>query len=253
MGANKLEAFTIEEIKRGEVRGADYNPRQISESARKKLRKFLRENGLWCPLVMNKRTGNLVSGHQRLEIMDALMRTSDYRLTMSIVDVDEKTEISGNVFMNNPSAQGEWDIFLLKDLKEMFPDIDYESDFGFDISEIEVMFGDIQKEIETGVADGFTPDPVRETRTAAKEELTAEDYRALKAASRAKAKAENAENGSYNLDEADYAVTIVFPNNHEKHSFMRKIHKPEKEKYLKSTALMDIYNHVYDLSILGGQ
>ena len=35
---NKYEKFTIERIKRNEIHGADYNPRRISESAKKKLK-----------------------------------------------------------------------------------------------------------------------------------------------------------------------------------------------------------------------
>jgi ParB-like chromosome segregation protein Spo0J len=105
MGANKLEAFTIEVVNRKDIHGADYNPRKITESAKKKLRKFLKENGLWEPLILNKRTMTLVSGHQRLSIMDSLLRKDDYDLTMSIIDVDEKLEVSGNVFMNITSRQ----------------------------------------------------------------------------------------------------------------------------------------------------
>jgi hypothetical protein len=56
MGANELEKFTIEVINRKDIHGADYNPRIITEAAKKKLRKFLKENGLWSPLVLNKRT-----------------------------------------------------------------------------------------------------------------------------------------------------------------------------------------------------
>ena len=241
MGANKLEAFTIEIINRKDIHGADYNPRKITEAARKKLRKFLKDNGLWEPLVLNKRTMTLVSGHQRLSIMDSLLRKDDYDLTMSVVDVDEKTEVSGNVFMNNQSAMGEWDIFALQDIKDIFPDIDYKIDMGFDESDITILFGRQEEE-----------EKLLEEQEAA-QEFTADTFRETKKQMREKAKAENQEGGSYNLADSDYAITIVFPNNHEKHEFMRKIRKPEKETYLKSSILLDIYNHVYDISIFGNK
>ena len=237
MGANKLEAFTIEVINRKDIHGADYNPRKITESAKKKLRKFLKDNGLWSPLVLNKRTMTLISGHQRLSIMDSLLRKDDYDLTMSVVDVDEKLEVSGNVFMNNQSAMGEWDIFALQDIKGLFPDIDFEADMGFDESDINILFGrqeENEKIIEEqAAADEYTPDTFREA----------------KKKSREKAREENESGGSYNLSESDYVIQIVFPNNREKQEFMRKIKKPEKEKYLKSSILLDIYNQVYNLSV----
>jgi hypothetical protein len=241
MGANKLEAFTIEVINRKDIHGADYNPRKITESAKKKLRKFLKENGLWQPLVLNKRTMTLVSGHQRLSIMDSLLRKDDYDLTMSVVEVDEKLEASGNVFMNNQSAMGEWDVTALQDIKGLFPEIDFETDMGFDESDINILFGRQEEEQklieEQAVAEEFTPDTFREA----------------KKKSREKAKSENKNGDSYNLDESDYVIQIVFPNNHEKHEFMKKIRKGEKETYLKSSILLDIYNHVYDISVFSGK
>lgn len=41
------------------------------------------------PLVWNRRTGILVSGHQRLKALDALEGTEDYELTVSVIDVDD--------------------------------------------------------------------------------------------------------------------------------------------------------------------
>jgi hypothetical protein len=237
LGANRLEAFTVEVINRKDIHGADYNPRKITESAKKRLRKFLKENGLWSPLVLNRRTMTLVSGHQRLAIMDSLLRKDDYNLTMSVVDVDEKTEVSGNIFMNNQSAMGEWDVMALQDIGGLFPDIDFEADMGFDQSDIEVMFGRQDKEIEAQLE--------REKA----EEFTTDTFREVKKKSRQKAKAENADGGSYNLADSDYVISIVFPNNHEKHAFMRKIHKPEKETMLKSTVLYDIASGKLDISV----
>jgi hypothetical protein len=236
--ANELEMFDIKIVNRKDIHGADYNPRKISDNAKKKLRKFLKEHGLWCPLVLNERTMTLVSGHQRLAIMDSLLHRDDYDLTMSCVDVDEKTEVSGNVFMNNPSAQGEWDLFLLKDVSELFPELDYEVDLGFDESDIAVMFGveKRQKQMEQAQEEA--------------QEYTADTFRELKKNMRENAKAENATGASYSLADSDYVIQIVFPNNYEKRDFMRKIRKPEKDTMLKSTILYDIYHQVFDLSVL---
>ena len=140
--------------------------------------------------------------------------------------------------MNNDSAQGEWDVFALQDIKNIFPEISFEADLGFDESDINILFG--KQEEEQKILE----------EQAAAEALTADTFREAKKKIREKAKAENQEGGSYNLADSDYVVQVVFPNNHEKHEFMRKIHKLEKELYLKSSIFLDIYNHVYDISIL---
>jgi ParB-like chromosome segregation protein Spo0J len=236
-GANKLENFTIETVKRQDIQGADYNPRKITDSARKKLKDGLKKWGMVQPIVVNKRTMTIVGGHQRIEAMDSLMRTSDYELSCAMVDLDEKDEVSLNVFLNNAAAQGEWDILALKDIGDIFPDIDFETDLGFDESDIAVMFGKQEKIQEA----------IEEQEKA--QEFTTDTFREAKKKSRQKAKAENEEGGSYNLADSDYVVQIVFNNNQEKHDFMRKIHKDPKEIYLKSTVLYDIASGKLDISV----
>ena len=107
---SKYQKFEVEVISRGEIHGADYNPRVISEDARKRLKRMLAKHGLVQPLVWNRRTGNLVSGHQRLSQLDQLERSQDYDLQVSVVDVDEREEKILNVQLNNPSMQGDWDM-----------------------------------------------------------------------------------------------------------------------------------------------
>jgi len=241
MGANKLESFTAETVNRKDIHGADYNPRKISDSAKKKLRKKMREWGAVQPIVVNRRTMTIVGGHQRIEAMDSILRKDDYELTVAMIDVDEKQEAAINVFLNNPSAQGEWDVFALQDMKDIFPDMDFQTDMGFDESDINIMFG--KQETDTKLMD----------EQSKAQEYTADHFRNAKRETRENAKRENQQGDSYNLAESDYVVQIVFPNNHEKREFMRKIKKPEGEKFLKSTVLLDIYNQVYDLSVFGGK
>lgn len=246
MPANRLEQFTVEVIKRNQIMKADYNPRKISESAAKKLRKFLKTHGLWNPLIVNRRTMTLVSGHQRIDAMDTILRKNDYAITVSMVDVDEETEVKGNIFMNNQSAMGEFDFLQLKEINTIFPEIDFSADLGFDDSDIDVILGDayiapveVVKQREEKATEEM------------REEFTPESMRELKKEMREKNKSENSEGESYKLSESDYHVTFVFPNNSAKHNFMKRINKPISEKYVKSAVLMDIFNHVYNLSILG--
>ena len=137
---SKYQKFETDVINRSEIRGAEYNPRVISEDARKRLRKMIAKHGLVQPLVWNRRTGNLVAGHQRLAALDSRERSQDYDLQVAVVDVSEREERVLNVQLNNPSMQGEWDLDKLTTLAEdaaIAPD-----EFGFSDGDIAVLFGD---------------------------------------------------------------------------------------------------------------
>ena len=240
---NKYEKFSIEEVKRNEIQGADYNPRRITEEAKKKLKKSLKEHGLVMPIVVNRRTMTIVSGHQRVSLLDDIIHKDDYPLHVAMIDVDEKQEAVLNVSLNNQSLMGEWDTFALQDLHALFPDIDYATDFGFDESEIDIMFSDAFKNEEME-AELF--DPMKEAKKAGTEE-----FRQMKKGQREKAKEGLDEPATvHELSDLDYTLTVVFPNNREKADFMRKIRKDPKEKFIKSSIFYDISKGVYNLSSL---
>lgn len=139
MEISKYQNFDIITIKRNEIKNAPYNPRVIEESARKRLKKGLKRFGLVELLVWNKRTGNLVSGHQRLSIMDELEKSKDYDLTVSAIDIDEKSEMELNIQMNNTSMMGDYDLDMLGDMINDGIDV---NSLGFSESDIDIMFGD---------------------------------------------------------------------------------------------------------------
>lgn len=242
MGANKFEKFKMIEMNRQDIKEADYNPRKISVEAANKLKKFLKNNGLWAPLIVNVKNNRLVSGHQRLNALDTLIKNNEYKLTVAAVDVEDETEIKGNIFLNNPSAQGEWDYFKLEDIHAVFPDIDFIKDIGFDASELDFIFN------EPSEYSDFLKN--KEAKKDAVQEYTQDTFKEAKNKSREKAAQENNTGDTYNIDNIDYQITFVFPNNQDKHDFMRKIRKDPKEKFLKSTILYDLNNKVYDLSVL---
>lgn len=86
--------------------------------------------GLLGGIVWNKRSGNLVSGHQRVAIMDSVNRydpetgKNDYEFRVEVIDLDDKTEKEQNLFMNNRNVQGQYDDDLLR---KMLAEIDYEA------------------------------------------------------------------------------------------------------------------------------
>lgn len=136
---SKFQKFKIETIARGQIHGAPYNPRVISEDAKKRLRKMIARHGLIQPLVWNRRTGNLVAGHRRIEILDALERSQNYFLQVASVDLNVREEKILNVQLNNPSMQGDWDMDKLTELAsegDVSP-----AEMGFSDGDIAVMFG----------------------------------------------------------------------------------------------------------------
>lgn len=120
-------AVTIREIPVEEINAAPYNPRQTlapGDREYETVKGSLREFGLVEPLVWNKRTGHLVSGHLRLRI---LKDRGDAVVTCSVVDLPAEKEKALNVTLNNPAVGGRWDptglTALLEELEASVPDL----------------------------------------------------------------------------------------------------------------------------------
>lgn len=141
MKENKIKQAEQRTVKRSEINFASYNPRVISDDARKKLKKNLQTVGLLGGVVWNERTGNLVSGHQKVSIMDAVNRyetetgKNDYEFRVEVVDFDEKTEKEQNLFMNNKAVQGTYDDDMLRSL---LTEIDY-TNAGFEEMDLQLL------------------------------------------------------------------------------------------------------------------
>lgn len=220
-GANRYESFEVMTVKRSDIHGADYNPRKISSSAQAKLKRFLKKKdggGLLMPLTWNQKTGNLVSGHQRLEILDQLHKGKPYELTVAVVDMSEEEEVKANVFMNNPSAQGEWDLDILGQLKDLIPDLDYEVDLGFEPEELDVMgllpaieAVDDEPDGDEGPSDSGPTDSQREA------------FRAAKKRGRENAKSDNENGNGSTYSQGDFTLSLIFPSADDKRNFLKSI------------------------------
>ena len=97
-------------VHRSQVNPAPYNPRLMDEAQRAELDASLHRHGLVIPLVWNKKTGNLVGGHQRLEWLDLKHPGLDYELTVSVVNLEIPAEKRLNILLNNQAAQGSFHI-----------------------------------------------------------------------------------------------------------------------------------------------
>lgn len=130
------------------MKNAPYNPRSISDAAKKKLRQGIERFGVVDYPVWNVRTGNIVGGHRRTEALDALAGSEDYTLWAQQIDVDDKTEKELNIFLNNADAQGDFD---MDKLGAMFKDGELTvENTGFDLGLVYEMFGDqlVEKEAD---------------------------------------------------------------------------------------------------------
>lgn len=211
MAKSKYQAYETETISRDMIKNAPYNPRIMDEKAKKRLKKNIAKHGLVAALTWNKRTGNLVGGHQRLEQLDALEKSKDYDLTVCVVDVDEREEAALNVQLNNPSMQGGWDLDKLANMTEEF-DLDLSEDLGFTESDIDFMFeGDerFSQLFETVEGEGMRGelDKVKDARKQSVENLK--------------------ERNSIN-----WYTVIVFENEKDRDAFMKEISIPKYEKYI---------------------
>ena len=240
MGANKYENFSIEVVDRDQIHFADYNPRKITDNAFKKLKKWFNTEGKGqlAPIIINKNTMTVVSGHQRLKCLDQLHRGKPYKLTVSVTDLDEKTEVEANVFMNNASAQGDFDFELLSDLHDLFPDISFTDGFGFDEADVSLMFN-TDEDIRAVMGDGIEADTVRDEA----KKFSTEDFRTSRKKELEKIREGNNTDGSTCLEKDDFTFTVVCISNSEKHELMRLMHERETEKFIKSNKLYDIYDH----------
>lgn len=219
MAKSKFQNYDTETISRDMIKNAPYNPRIMDEKAKKRLRANIAKHGLVAALTWNKRTGNLVGGHQRLEQLDALEKSKDYDLTVCVVDVDEREEAALNVQLNNPSMQGEWDLDKLAMMSEEF-ELDLSEDLGFTESDIDFMFeGD----------DRFSQ--LFDTKEG---ENMRGDLEAVKAARKESAEKLKERNS------INWYTVIVFETEAEHDEFMKKISIPKYEKYITEDQLMRI-------------
>lgn len=214
MAIAKYQHFETQTIHRSEIKNAPYNPRTIDDSSRKRLKKGLRRFGLVGSLTWNKRTGNLVSGHQRLSVMDELEKTQDYELTVSVVDISEKEEMELNVQMNNTSMMGDFDIDALTDMIELGADVD---SLGFSESDIDIMFGD--SELVEKFEDSSETKEAKETLKEIKKDRK-EYYE--------KSKEENS---------ASYYFVVVCESSEEREELFKQMGVPFSEEFINSNML----------------
>ena len=135
--------MNIKTISIDKINPASYNPRRDlkpDDKEYKQLVKSMDEFGCIQLLVWNKRTRNLVGGHQRFKV---LLAQGAKEVEVSVVDLPLEKEKALNIALNKIS--GDWDRTKLAELIDELvktPEIDIES-VGFDLPEAEQLIADI--------------------------------------------------------------------------------------------------------------
>lgn len=155
----------INKIPLTQINPAPYNPRvdlKPGDSDYERLKKSISTFGLVEPLVWNKRTGNLVGGHQRLKILTA---QGAAEVEVSVVDLSPDMEKALNIALNKIS--GDWDEERLSELldeMQKIPDFDV-SLTGFDLPEISEILDRAQETKEDNFDFDAAVDSIKEPVT----------------------------------------------------------------------------------------
>jgi ParB-like chromosome segregation protein Spo0J len=100
-----MKEWTVSRRQLSELKPAAYNPRRISDKAMAGLSESIRRFGMVEPIVWNRRTGNIVGGHQRHK---ALEESGVGEVDVVEVDLEEADERALNLALNNPGSRGEF-------------------------------------------------------------------------------------------------------------------------------------------------
>jgi len=147
----------VSKIPTGQLNPAAYNPRKDlkpGDPEYEKLKRSMQEFGYVEPIVWNKRTGNIVGGHQRYKV---LLDMGMSEVDCVVVDLDETKEKALNLALNK--IQGDWDYEKLKDLLQELDTGEFDLELtGFDMDEIEELIAQFAPEESEVEEDDFDPE-----------------------------------------------------------------------------------------------
>lgn len=131
----------IRKIEVSKLNPAEYNPRvqlKPGDKEYEKLKRSINEFGFVEPIIWNKRSGNVVGGHQRLSVLKDLGYTE---VECVIVDLDDNKEKALNIALNK--IQGDWDNDKLADLLSELDASAFDvSMTGFDLAEVDELLSE---------------------------------------------------------------------------------------------------------------
>ena len=142
----------IEKISISKLNPAKYNPRKDlkpGDAEYEKLKRSIEEFGYVEPIIWNKKTGNIIGGHQRFKLLKLMGYTE---IECVVLALDKLKEKALNVALNK--IGGESEIPLLTDLLKDLSDNDFDATLtGFDLTEIDELFS--KADDKDGKDDGY--------------------------------------------------------------------------------------------------
>lgn len=110
-----IDGVVMQRLAIKQIKPAAYNPRKKlrpQDPEYQRIKRSIQTFGMVDPLVWNKRSGNLVGGHQRLKILRDEFGASE--VDVSVVDLAPAEEKALNLALNK--VGGQWDEGALADL-----------------------------------------------------------------------------------------------------------------------------------------
>lgn len=123
-----------------DLQPANYNLRvdlEEHDEEYQKIKRSIKKFGYVDPIIWNKKTNNIVGGHQRFKVLKDL---GYQEVDVSVVDLDEQAEKTLNIALNK--VEGDWDADKLKEVIEEL-DASMRELTGFDDDEIENLMNDM--------------------------------------------------------------------------------------------------------------
>jgi hypothetical protein len=124
-----------------ELQPASYNPRKMTVEAYQGLGKSIEKFGLLVPIVWNKRSGNVVGGHQRLRY---LQETGETETDVMVVDLDDNEEVALNISLNNHAIRGDF----TSDVVALLEKTEVQMGSSFNEVLLSDLFKDMEKQFE---------------------------------------------------------------------------------------------------------
>lgn len=132
---NYRNNLQIREVPVNSIKPAAYNPRKISDQAFEGLKESLKKFGMPSPLVINKRSGILVSGHQRLKAATSLGWATVPAVEVDLTPAEEKAL---NVTLNNKHISGDFTAGLAEVLDDVRLELGDEFMSSLHLADIEI-------------------------------------------------------------------------------------------------------------------
>lgn len=154
--------MNVQTMRLADIRPADYNPRKQlkpEDQQYQKLENSLKAFGYVEPIIWNKRTGNVVGGHQRLTVLLNMGKTE---AEVVVVDLPQHEEKQLNLLLNR--AKGHWDDDKLADLLSEIDEAGGIDLTGFDEYELQGLIDSYDDQLRDILDDSFAYEEESRTR-----------------------------------------------------------------------------------------